>query len=76
MQAFTFKVPTEIVFGRGAENKAAEKADKKPSLANTERNGGGLYNPNAKNAAKGKASKKINKKTLAASGAIVGLLGV
>ena len=25
MQAFNFKVPTEIVFGRGAEDKCAEK---------------------------------------------------
>lgn len=25
MQAFNFKVPTEIVFGRGAEDKTAEK---------------------------------------------------
>jgi alcohol dehydrogenase YqhD (iron-dependent ADH family) len=24
MQSFNFKVPTEIVFGRGAEDKAAE----------------------------------------------------
>ena len=58
------------------ENKAVKKADKKPSLANTERNGGGLYNPNAKNVAKGKAPKKIDKKKLAASGAVIGLLGV